>query len=97
MKTQADDQRSDVEVMTAETSFRVSDPDVEIQESSSSEEPIIHAVDVPADDFHVIMKTQEDWVPKLCQLVKRKIGSGNIFVAELYGTARIVRSCLMNQ
>ena len=72
MKTQADDQRSDVEVMTAETSFRVSDPDVEIQESSSSEEPVIHAVDVPADDFHVIMKTQEDWGSKVVPTCQKK-------------------------
>ena len=65
-------QRSDVEVMTAETSFRVSDPHVEIQESSSFEEPIVPAIDVPADDFHVIMKTQEDWGSKVVPTCQKK-------------------------
>ena len=72
MKTQSNVQQPDVEVMTAETSFRVSDPNVEIQECSPLEEPIVPATDVSADDFNVLMKTQEDWGSKVVPTYQKK-------------------------
>ena len=97
MKTQSDVQPSEIEVMTAETTFRVSDPDVEIQEPCDVEEPGCPASDSVADDFHVLMKTQEDWGSKVVPTFQRRISFGSICVAELFGIARIVKYCLMNQ